>query len=228
MGQAAQQVNITYETLFDILRLEKGRDDIQELSENFFADVVAYMRQKKELLEKREHEAGIEEFDDVKKIQIQYENIQRIIKEIYERREKKILAIALNSSRTNLGVSMHNLLPQERVFVTVVKSVLDTQRTAVMQTILKAKMPIEQTQQRPVTKELMEDVQEMHEEQHEQDTPVVDQTVETIRTVRFLKETEEFIGPELETYGPFVPGATAAVPIIIAQILTENGSAEEL
>src|SRR3989338_11242838 len=78
-----QTVAITYETLFDILRMEKRREDIQQLNKTFFEDVVRYLQQKREILTKIEHESGIENIYETKKLSIQHENIQKIINKIY-------------------------------------------------------------------------------------------------------------------------------------------------
>ena len=49
-----QRVAITYETLFDILRMEKRREDLQELQKTFFQDAVHYLKQKKERLSQKD------------------------------------------------------------------------------------------------------------------------------------------------------------------------------
>ena len=70
--QDEQRIAITYETLFDILRMEKRREDLQQLQPSFFDDTVHYLKQKKELIRKRDHESGIDSFDEIKKLSIQY------------------------------------------------------------------------------------------------------------------------------------------------------------
>ena len=224
MSQQTQQINITYETLFDILRVEKGRDDIQELSLTFFQDVVNYLKQKKDLLKKKEHESGIDNYDEIKKMQIQYENIQKIIKEICERREKKILKIALNSSRTRTKISVENLLPEELVFYFEMKRVLDDNREKIITNLLSGNIPVNQDSMEKtiISQVLEEEKAESKEIIHE----ILKQESKFIK-IRFLKSTEGFIGPELETYGPFEADAVATIPRKIAEILIENSSAEE-
>jgi DNA replication initiation complex subunit (GINS family) len=39
-------VKITYETLFDLLRREKNRNELQQLDPSFYLDVVSYLKEK--------------------------------------------------------------------------------------------------------------------------------------------------------------------------------------
>ncbi len=205
-----QQMNITYETLFDILRVEKGREDLQEVQSTFFADVVAYLQQKKELLKKKEHETGIDTYDELRKMQIQYENILRIIKEIYERREKKILLMALNNSRTNIGSEDGKyLLSEEATLYLYLKQVLDQQRSSLLHNILQGTFSFSEQKEEQVPEGEREKAIE-----------------QSMLRIRFLKEIEQFVGPELETYGPYPAGHITELPKQIVEILVEKGTAE--
>ena len=44
------EVNITYETLFDLLRRERSRNELQELEETFYEDVKKYLEEKQNML----------------------------------------------------------------------------------------------------------------------------------------------------------------------------------
>ena len=92
-----QEIVITYETLFELLKREKDTTDLQKLEPNFFNYFVDYLNEKKNMLNK---EDTLFSYDEKKKVEKQIENAKRIIKEIYESREKKILNIALMKSRT--------------------------------------------------------------------------------------------------------------------------------
>ena len=100
-GMEATEINITYETLYEVLKKEKDTADLQKLDPVFFEQFTSYLNEKKELLEKDESLFSLEE---KKKVEKQIDNAKRIIKEIYERREKKILNIALIKSRTKSNV----------------------------------------------------------------------------------------------------------------------------
>src|SRR4030042_5561573 len=108
-------IRINYETLFDLLRREKNREELQSLDKDFYEQVLAYLKEKKEALAKK----GDELFASAEreKLKIQFQNIRRIIKELYERREKKIINMAMSKARTGSDViDTSALLPSEKDF----------------------------------------------------------------------------------------------------------------
>jgi DNA replication initiation complex subunit (GINS family) len=91
---------INYEGLFDCLRQERTNIQLQQLPESFYSDVIDYLRQKEE-------QPGSGD---------QLKNAQKIIENIYERREKKILSLAISKSRTQSQLlDTSALLPEEKI-----------------------------------------------------------------------------------------------------------------
>ncbi len=252
-GDEEQRIAITYETLFDILRMEKRREDLQQLQASFFDDTVHYLKQKKELIRKRDHELGIDSFDEIKKLTIQYENIQKILKDIYERREKKILMMALNKSRTKIStMNVEVLLPQEMEFYQQVTRLLDTYRVDVLEKLMRGMTPKQQIA--AVVSSLGSASSQISSASHEVEMPVArvireeasapkqneadkKELVENnpnaekenaLMQVKFLQAMEEFVGPELETYGPFDANAVAMIPGVIATLFISSGAAIEV
>lgn len=134
-------VNITYETLYEILRNEKNREDIQELSITFYEDVVSYLRKNKEMLDEAIRHSDSEE--DKEDLLRQLKNIKMLIKEIYERREKKIINLALNQSRTKSeSMEIDTLLVQERELYDRLVEVMDCFRHNILTRTLVGKTPI--------------------------------------------------------------------------------------
>ena len=119
----AKEINITYETLFEILKREKDMTDLQKLDPNFFNDFIEYLNEKKKLLKKDD---ALFSYDEKKKVEKQIDNARRIIKEIYERREKKIINIALIKSRAKSNVvDTSTFLENEKRFFDEIVKVLD-------------------------------------------------------------------------------------------------------
>ena len=132
-----KEVNITYETLFELLKREKDMTDLQKLYPNFFNDFVEYLNEKNKVLGK---EDSLFSYDEKKKVEKQIDNAKRIIKEIYERREKKILNIALIKSRTKSDVmDTSSFLENEKRFFDEVVKVLDVFRNDVIDNIISGK-----------------------------------------------------------------------------------------
>ena len=252
--QDEQRIAITYETLFDILRMEKRREDLQQLQPSFFDDTVHYLKQKKELIRKRDHESGIDSFDEIKKLTLQYENVQKIIKEIYERREKKILMMALNKSRTKMStMNVEVLLPQEMEFYQQLTRLLDTYRVDVLEKLIRGMIPKQQiaavvsslssasSQISSVSHQELETSASRDTRQEESSSKQMEQekkertennaSVEKdvgLMQVKFLQAMEEFVGPELESYGPFDAHTVAMIPSMIATLFISSGVAVEV
>jgi DNA replication factor GINS len=178
-------VAITYETLFDLLRREKGREGIQKLPDNFYQDVVAYIAEKKNI--------GDEQRDT------QLVNIRRILRELYDRREKKILAMAVDKARTGSAiVSLSGLLPEERRLFDDISKELIQHRKEIIEKLQEGVLPTHE-----------------HEEKGEKSS-----------LVRFKEAVPKFVGKNLETYGPFNPEDMATLPKDIVDILVDKQKAE--
>jgi DNA replication initiation complex subunit (GINS family) len=117
---------ITYEQLFDALRREKSRDELQKLDDGFYRLARLFLIEKHAaiLAENASGYGGL----GAQRASIEYTNAKRIIRELYDRRERKIVTLAMHRSRTDAAVvDTGSLLPEERVFFdTVVELLLQT------------------------------------------------------------------------------------------------------
>lgn len=134
-------VNITYETLYEILRNEKSREDIQELSPSFYEDVVAYLKKNKQMLDEAiQSNSSDEEKEDIIR---QIKNIKSMVKEIYERRETKIINLARNKSRTNSdSLEADTILVQEMELYERMVELMNCFRGNILTRSLNGKIPI--------------------------------------------------------------------------------------
>jgi len=204
-----KEINITYETLFELLKREKDTTDLQKLEPNFFNYFVDYLNEKKNMLNK---EDTLFSYDEKKKVEKQIENAKRIIKEIYERREKKILNIALMKSRTKSNViDTSALLENEKMFFDEIVKVLNLFRNEVINNI--------------ITGEYASKAAVESEKKDEKNMPGEDKST---KIVRFLYAVPKFVGKELEEYGPFAEEDIANLPGEIADVLITQGNAEEI
>ena len=209
----AQEVVITYETLFELLKRERERTDLQKLEPAFFSDTINYIKDKKKILEAKTEDSVFAP-EERKKTERQLENIYKIVKELYERREKKILLLAVDKSRTRSNlIDASGLLKEEKVFFDALTSMLDNYREAILFAVLNEKMPFMQSldEKKPV---------EMFRSAIELKKPT--------RLVRFTSHVPKFVGPELEEYGPFEEEDIANLPAEIADVLINKAKAEEI
>jgi DNA replication initiation complex subunit (GINS family) len=238
-------VNITYETLYEMLRNEKNRDDIQKLTDTFYQDVVEYLKRNNKMLE----EAILSGTSDNDKEEIfrQIKNIKNLIKELYERREKKILNLAINRSRSRTGIIESDaLLIEERELYAKFVDILDCFRDSILNRTLKAKLPIisegtcavdyqqdseniivntDQEIANPVESSSLEMNSENHPKTHTDDSSSIETRDD--KKLIFKESVQKFLGNNLEVYGPFEANEVATLPFELANILIRKGKAEE-
>ena len=207
----AGEVKITFDTLFSILRNEKSRDEIQELDPSFYDDVIAYLNEKKEMVAKETDGLNVFISSEKERNLKQLSNTKRILNEIYDRREKKIIEMALVKSRTKSDVvSSSGLLgPEANLYESLVE-LFDSYREGIISNILEGKkVDISAMQPVPITNEEQDKEQKL------------------TKKVRFICETPKFVGENLEVYGPFQQEEIAELPSEIASLLVLKGRAQE-
>ncbi|MEK6876892.1 MAG: hypothetical protein AABX63_05730 [Nanoarchaeota archaeon] len=210
----AKEVNITYETLFELLKREKDTADLQKLEPAFFDNFVEYLNEKKDMLNKDD---TLFSYDEKKKVEKQIDNARRLIKEIYERREKKILNIALIKSRTKSHVlDTSSLLDNEKKFLGEIESILNAYRQNIIYKVMEGNSISQIKHQEKEAKEEIDAANNVEEE------------TKTTKLVRFLYSVPKFVGTELEEYGPFAEEDIANLPVEIADLLVGKGKAEEI
>ena len=138
----SEEIIITYETLYELLRREKTRPELQQLDSKFFKDLTNYIEEKTSILKSQETKDSIFAPIEAKKTKKQVEQIQKIIKELYERRESKILQLALISSRTG-PENADNLamLKEEHEFYEELINTLNSARTGILINLIQGKQP---------------------------------------------------------------------------------------
>ena len=207
-----QEVLITYETLFELLKRERERSDLQKLEPSFFSDTINYIKDKKKILEAKSDSVFAPE--ERKKTERQLENIYKIIKELYEKREKKIMQLALDKSRTQSNlIDTTPLLKEEKVFFDAATDLLDNYRQAILYTVLNEKLPF---------------MAPLAEKKRKNEFKSALEISKSTRLVRFAHHVPKFVGPELEEYGPFEEEDIANLPLEIADVLINKGKAEEI
>jgi len=254
MGMADEQKTqagvITYETLYDLFRREKNKEEIQELSLAIYQDMLVYLREKQAYYDSCMAKSDIFSLSEREKTLQQLQNAKRIIKDLYERREKKIIELALNKSRTNSDlINTQYLLAEEKAFYEMLVHALNASREGVLIKLLALQQPSMTGVLRANTSEYL-NPQVQNESHHPaatqqsveshslQDTPTnayaatestaaADSSIKT-KLLKFLSPIDQFLGEELEPYGPYNPEDKAYIPNTLAEILITMGKAKEI
>jgi len=112
---------ITYNELYEALRKERYSEQLQPIPKIFIKDVAAYLKDKKEIAEKKDDEFS----DTILKTKKQFENSLAIFKELMLRRKKKILELAFVATETGISKrDFENMLQIEKdVFDSIMKAI---------------------------------------------------------------------------------------------------------
>ncbi|MBT3407290.1 hypothetical protein HN415_01265 [Candidatus Woesearchaeota archaeon] len=220
------EINITYETLYELFRREKKREELQELNKTFFKDLVEYINTKKQMMSSTGESDNFTPAQKQKSM-MQFENIKKILKELYEKRERKIISIALNKSRTGSDIiNIKILLDEEKLLYDDLLNLFNNYREGIQNNLIAGLMP------KMVIKNIKNDqLKESSESKTVDDSsnlPSENESLKTTKMVRFIQGVPKFVGKELETYGPFDKDDIATLPIEIASILIKKGRAEAI
>jgi len=218
-----KEIVITHETLFEILKREKDRTELQKLDRTFYTDVVSYLNEKAKAMEGDDELFSAE---DKKKTERQADNARRIIRDIFEKREKKVIGMALDKSRTkSYAIDTSAMLPEEKEIYGALVSMLDAAREGILNRVLEQKAPLLSLSagfnhwSKEESQKNMEEKRKAEEKARESSGT---------KMVRFVNAVPKFVGEELEEYGPFDEEDVANLPAAVADVLINKGRAEEL
>jgi DNA replication initiation complex subunit (GINS family) len=210
-----QDINISYDLLFDILRYEKSREELQHLDKNFFKNVVEYLQTKDGILINVHTPTSERELT-----RIQLNNVRKLLSELYERRERKIISLALYKLKTGSEVINRDILQdEEKMLFDSVFLVFNKYRQSILDNIINNKLPFAQAM-------VFDDNITQNDSKKQ---PIVEQEDEnSVKSIRFIKPVPKFLGSELEIYGPYDEHEIASLPSRIANILIRKQRAEHI
>jgi DNA replication initiation complex subunit (GINS family) len=210
---------ITFSELRKIQKEERRSDDLKELDDNFFIKVGDYLNRKKEV------EDGSRE----------YKNAKRVFRKILSLREDKIVKNARLSLKSNIQASELNMLPREQELFRRMKQEFNRHRDEIQEVTdeHRGKTPAHEREEveESMQTEESEDNQINEKEEEETEEEETDESFdpeEGYEVVEITSEVPEFMGTDLEAYGPFEEGEQAEIPEDNAEILVNRGNAEQL
>ncbi|MDP1694001.1 MAG: hypothetical protein Q8L34_00500 [Candidatus Woesearchaeota archaeon] len=201
---------ITYEKLYDILRKEKYAQELQKIDKDFFRSVVAYLKEKEAIAESQKGKESIFSAEAESTIK-QVGNIKKLIKELYEKREYKIIQLAMFASRIADKEIPSALLTEERPLFLDVVNTLNNYRESIVQNVIEKRLPTPGEQPKSIKRDFLDDTKQS-------DTKVV----------RFMHAVPKFVANDMNTYGPFDEEDTAILPNKAADVLIDKKRAEEI
>lgn len=115
---------ITFELIRRIQREEQRSPKLTKLPENFYQNVRNYLQQKRSISEKMEERKEV----------IEIKNIESLAKDIFDRRERKIMTQAVNSAR--IGMTIENLTDEEKEFLNQAVGLIKARREKILKELL--------------------------------------------------------------------------------------------
>ncbi len=206
-------MTITYETLFEVLRREKNNEDLQKLEQDFFSEMKKYIEEKnRSLLEKPRLDQFLEGYENEQNaIRIQLNNIRKLIKDIFDRRERKIMEMAINKAKTGSNViDTSSLLPEEKGFFEHQIRLISEFRYDLLELILTGS----KRQEMPPK-----------EEPKDLNMALSEQNDKAFKKVQILESVPKFVGVDLEIYGPFDTDEQLELHPEIAEMLVKVNKA---
>ncbi len=224
-----EEIKITLETLYDILRNEKKREDLQKLEATFYLDVVHYLRGKNALLQAKTKDTNIFAVGERDKLDYELRSIKRILKELYEKREKKIIEIALNKSRTGSEIiDTSAMLPEEKEFYLKILQNFDLYRQGILLNLYKGQLPDFRTLITIPSEAEKQEAQQSHLIAPPSSSPIMGEATAMVgekTKIKFIRPLPSFIWKDMKTYGPFDPGEETDIFPEVAELIVRKGRA---
>jgi len=123
---------ITFEFIRKIQKEEQRESRLSKIPEDFYQKAKTYLDQKRKLSEKQKD----------RKVSLELKNIERLLEDIFNRRETKMFDHAIITVRTD--IPPQNLIEEEKEFFESSVNMLRTQRQRVLNTLLKKTKEIEE------------------------------------------------------------------------------------
>ncbi len=230
-------IKITYESLFELLRNEKNKEELQSLDKEFFKNIIEYLNEKKSILDKPDDNIFIE--SEKQKARHQLENIKKITKDLCQRREKKIISMALIKSTVGANVDESNLLEEEKLIFDYLVDLFDKYKTNVLNKIIEGVAPdkdgliVNKIVNNINIKEGINKIGTIKDQKYDEviKNGIFDENMEIKeenKVIRFLQYIPSFLGTDLNNYGPFEPEDIARLPCRMAKLLIDKKAAEEI
>lgn len=192
---------LTFSELRKIQKQEKRQEDLSDLEDNFVLRVSNYLEMKKDV-DNRE-----------------YKSAKRVFDKIIGLRQEKIVKNAKFAVKSDTNSSDLDLLPREKELFLELKNTFQEFNQNVEKVV-----EGEESAEAPDV-----DLEEESEEDSDPEPEETEQEAEEgYEIVKIISDVPEFMGTDLESYGPFEEGEEVEIPEDNAEILVNRGNAEEI
>jgi DNA replication initiation complex subunit (GINS family) len=213
---------LTFSEIRRIQKEEDQKEQITDLGNKFLLKVSNYFDRKKQT-----------EGEDSR----EYRNAKRVLDKIISLRMEKIVREARLSVKTDKTNEEIPLLPEEQEVFRDLKHEFKSHKQKIEEKIENQSMPSTNTSKTDKTVkddiDQEDDTEQVNEEEQEmknkgQEDQEADSSEEGYTLVETTSSVPEFMGTDLEAYGPFDEGEEVEIPDDNAEILVNRGNAERI
>lgn len=216
-----ENFSINYETLFEMLRVEKTRGSLSKLPSNFNDGTSSYIKNQKALLSEFENSSDLKSLTKKNSLQVSLENVQKIVQDLHDRRTKKIVHMAIDKVRASSNIiDTSNMLDIEKKFFDNIVDYISVFRDDILHKMINGE-EISDFSRIIVKNDNKNDIKD-------NPSSTSPDPVDSTKMIRFIQPIPKFVGENLETYGPFEEDDVANLPSSIARLLIEKRRAEEM
>jgi len=194
---------ITFQFLRELQKKEKESAELQVLDVGFYKTIAEYVGRKSRMSEQKSSFGNDDEF----------EKVLPIVRDVFNRRETKIINGALMSARS--GAEVKNMLVEEKILFHHIKNGVTENRKRLDDILQGTVLNVQLENSEPAK---------------ENNAPVLDaiQNAPKVATSRIktLVDIPTFVGEDLETYGPWPNGTVVDCPKMAADVFIITGKAE--
>lgn len=214
---------LTFEYLREVQKSERNEKSLHKLDPGFYQLAREYLDRKKKILSKSSDFAGSSEGWKM-------QHAQTVIREIFNRRENKILRFALLSARSD--VLPENMLPEEKKLFEDMSVSLKKFRKGLGAVAALAEHEAEGVEDTEAKSEpAHEEAKDGEQEEEKESKEALEEgsaPAESLKRIVFLESMPRMAGPDGSAYGPFEKNSVGEVPERIAEILLGAGKAKEI
>ncbi len=219
-----------YEDIYEISRNEKFSSDLQELTKEDLRKIKEYFKEKGKGTQSQNQSTNLFATHNRAKVQIEISNASRVIKDLLERRERKLINRSVFNSRIENSIrDTSNMLEIEEELYDQLIFIIKRFRKGFTATIdndgnypskimqkLKIREDIDikthfKEGQKTAKKEFKEAIDKQVEKNKEESIDLEEYTI--------TSDTPEFYGPNMNKYGPFITGDKVKLPREVIELL---------
>ncbi|MBU4283890.1 MAG: hypothetical protein KJ968_02175, partial [Nanoarchaeota archaeon] len=189
-------------------------------------------KEKHAILKDQQMKIGMSAIAEKEKTEKQIENINSLLKSLFERRQQKIVEMAIIKSRTSSDTTDYSaFLKEEREMFDELVELLNRFKKKLLLKLVTEQGFMEPKQEKKEPEKLETEEKTEGISKTEETKPEIKEEAEELektKLIRFIYSVPKFLGHHLEVYGPFEEDDTANLPEEIADILIKKGRAEEI